>query len=112
MFDIMKMMGKVKEVQEKIKEAQAQLVHITAEGESGGGMVKTVVNGHRKVLSIEIDQDMIKPEDKEMIQDLVAAATNIALEKIDIAIKEEMKKSTEGVMPNIPGFDLSSMMGG
>ena len=110
MFDMMKMMGKVKELQDKMKEAQENLRHITTSAESGGGMVKVTVNGKKQILSIEIDDDLIKPADKEMLGDLVAAAANKAIEEVEILAKEEIKKSTEGIMPNIPGFDLGNMM--
>ena len=111
MFDIMGMMGKVKEAQAKIKEAQARLVHLTAEGEAGAGLVKVFVNGERKVMKIEMDESLLTPNDKEMLSDLVVAATNKALESIELKIKEEMKKATEGMLPNIPGMDLGSMFG-
>lgn len=109
MFDMMKMMGKMKEVQAKVKEAQANLVNIKAEGEAGAGMVKVTVNGLKQVESINIDQDIIKPEDKEMIQDLTVAAINKAIQEVEILAKEEMKKNTEGLIPNIPGLDLGGM---
>ncbi|WP_194777387.1 YbaB/EbfC family nucleoid-associated protein [Pararhodonellum marinum] len=109
MFDIMSIMNKVKEAQAKIKEKQASLVHLTAEGESGAGLVKVTVNGHRQVLKIDLDDSLITPDDKDMLQDLIVAATNKALEAIEINIKEEMKRATEGMMPNIPGMDLGSM---
>jgi DNA-binding YbaB/EbfC family protein len=110
MFDMMKMMGKMKEVQAKMKEAQENLVHITASSEAGGGLVRATVNGRKEVQLIEIDESLIKPEDKEMIQDLVVAAINKAMAEVEILAKEELKKSTEGVLPNIPGLDLSGLM--
>ncbi|HSF52403.1 MAG TPA: YbaB/EbfC family nucleoid-associated protein [Algoriphagus sp.] len=111
MFDIMGMMGKVKEAQAKIKEVQSRLVHLTAEGEAGAGMVKVLVNGDRKVMKIEMDESLITPKDKEMLSDLIVAATNKAMEDIEVKIKTEMKKATEGMIPNIPGMDLGSMFG-
>ncbi|MDN3668052.1 YbaB/EbfC family nucleoid-associated protein [Echinicola jeungdonensis] len=110
MFDFMNIMNKVKEAQAKIKEKQAELVHLTAEGESGAGMVKVVVNGHRKVVDIVIDDSLVNPDDKEMLKDLIVAATNKAYESIEVKIKEEMKKATEGLMPNIPGMDFGNMV--
>lgn len=110
MFDMMKMMGKMKEVQAKVKEAQENLVHITATGESGGGMVKATVNGKKEVINLDIDQDLVKPEDKEMLQDLVVAAINKALQEVEVLAKEELKKSTEGMLPNIPGLDLGGLV--
>ncbi|UII26556.1 YbaB/EbfC family nucleoid-associated protein [Fulvivirga maritima] len=110
MFDMMKMMGKMKEVQAKIKEAQENLVHLRAVGESGAGMVKATVNGKKEVIALEIDNDLVKPEDKEVLQDLIVAAVNKAIQEMDVTAKEEMKKSTEGMLPNIPGLDLSGLM--
>ncbi|WP_339813735.1 YbaB/EbfC family nucleoid-associated protein [uncultured Imperialibacter sp.] len=110
MFDMMKMMGKVKEVQDKMKAAQENLARIEVEGESGAGMVKAVVNGKKKLISLDIDPSLLNDKDKEMLQDLVIAAVNMATEKADEKAKEEIKKSTEGVLPNIPGFDFGSMV--
>ncbi|WOK05016.1 MAG: YbaB/EbfC family nucleoid-associated protein [Imperialibacter sp.] len=110
MFDMMKMMGKVKEVQDKMKAAQENLARIEVEGESGAGMVKAVVNGKKKLVSLDIDPSLLNDKDKEMLQDLVIAAVNMATEKADEKAKEEIKKSTEGVLPNIPGFDFGSMV--
>ncbi|OYX14482.1 MAG: DNA-binding protein [Algoriphagus sp. 32-45-6] len=111
MFDFMGMMGKVKEAQARIKEVQSKLVHLTAEGESGAGLVKVFVNGERKVLKIEMDESMLSPNDREVLSDLIVAATNKAMEAIDIKIKAEMKTATEGMLPNIPGMDLGNLFG-
>jgi len=112
MFDMMKMMGKVKEVQARMKEAQDNLVNLKVSGESGGGMVKVTVNGKKQVIEIDIDPTILKAEDKILIQDLVVAAVNIASDKAEVLAKEELKKSTDGILPNIPGMDFSSLMGG
>jgi hypothetical protein len=111
MMDMMKMFGKMKEIQSKIKNAQDQLGNIIAEGESGGGMVKAVANGKKQVLKIEIDKDIAKPEDVEMLQDLVVAAVNRALEAVEEKSKDFIQKETEGLL-NIPGVDLNSLMKG
>ena len=110
MLDMMKMLGKMKEVQAKLKEAQENLVNITTTAESGAGMVKATVNGKKQLVNLEIDNDIVNADDKEMMQDLIIAATNKALEEIEGQAKEELKKSTEGMLPNIPGLDLSGMM--
>ena len=112
MFDMMKMMGKMKEVQAKIKEAQDNLVNLRATGESGGGMVTVTVNGKKELLKIACDDSLIKPEDKEMLLDLIVAATNKANAEAEALAKEEMRKSTEGTIPNIPGLDLNGMFNG
>ena len=107
---MMKMMGKVKEVQDKMKAAQESLALIKVEGESGAGMVKAVVNGKKMLVSLDIDPSLLNDKDKEMLQDLVVAAVNMASEKADEKAKEELKKSTGGILPNIPGFDFGSMV--
>lgn len=111
MFDMMKMMGKMKEVQAKVREAQERLAHITTTAEAGGGMVKATVNGKKQLVNLDIDDDLVKPDDKEMLRDIIIAAVNKAMEQADELAKEEMKKSTEGMLPNIPGLDLSGFTG-
>ena len=111
MFDMMKMMGKVKEVQARMKEAQDKVALITASAESGGGMVTATVNGKKLLISLDIDPAILKSEDKVLVQDLIVAAVNKASDEVEILAKEEIRKSTEGILPNIPGMDLSSMMG-
>jgi DNA-binding YbaB/EbfC family protein len=111
MFDMMKMMGKMKEVQTRIKQAQDNLVNVRASGESGGGMVKATVNGKRQLIALDIDPALIKSDDRLVLQDLIVAAVNKATEEADVLAKEEMRRSTEGLLPNIPGMDFSSMMG-
>ena len=103
------MFGKMREMQTKLKEVQDNLGHITAEGESGGGMVKATVNGRKKVVSINIEESLMTPQDREMAQDLVVAAINNALQNVEAKSNEEIKKTTEGMMPNIPGLDFSKM---
>ncbi|MDX2303478.1 MAG: YbaB/EbfC family nucleoid-associated protein [Microscillaceae bacterium] len=109
MFDFKNLMGKVKEMQEKMQTAQENLVNIKASAESGAGMVKATVNGKKQLISLQIDKELLKPEDSEVMQDLIVAAVNKALQDVDILAKEELKKSTQGVLPNIPGFDFGNM---
>lgn len=111
MFDLMNMMGKIKEAQARMKEAQNNLTKVRASGESGGGMVKATVNGKKQVISVEIDPTLMRAEDKIILQDLVVAAINKASDEAEILAKEEIKKATDGLLPNIPGMDLSSFMG-
>lgn len=106
-MDLFNMMGKIKDVQAKIKEAQSELPGITAEGESGAGLVKVVVNGKKNVVSIDMDDTILT--DKVMAQDLIVAAINIGLNNVDEKVKEHMKGKTEGLLPNIPGFDLGGL---
>ncbi len=110
MFDMMQLLGKMKEVQAKLKEAQENLANITETAEAGAGMVKATVNGKKQVIKLEIDNDIINANDKEMMQDLIIAAINKALQDVEVLAREEIKKNTSGILPNIPGLDLSNMM--
>lgn len=110
MIDMMKMMGKVKEVQEKMREAQQELKTITVTAESGAGMVKATVNGVKELVSLDIDPSVYKEEDSQMMKDLIVAAVNKALAEADVRSREHIKNATEGFMPNIPGFDFNNMV--
>jgi len=111
MFDMMKMMGKMKEVQARVKEAQDNLGKIRVQGESGAGLVKATVTGKKQLISLDIDSSLMKADDKGILQDLIVAAVNKANEEAEITAKEERRKSTGGRLPNIPGLDLTGMMG-
>lgn len=108
MFDLNSMMGKIKEAQEQMKRTQEEIGKIIESAESGGGLVKATVNGHKQVLKIEIDEDIIKIEDKQLIEDLTVAAINLALNKIEEKTKSMMQNSVLQGMPNIPGLDLNN----
>lgn len=105
-MDLSNMMGKVRDMQAKLKEAQEKLDDLIVEGEAGAGMVRAEVNGKKKLLKLHIDEDVLKPEDREMMTDLIVAAVNNAMDKAEAAAKEEIQKSTDGIMPNIPGFNF------
>lgn len=106
----MDMMGKMKEVQSRMKDAQENLQQLIETGESGAGLVRVTVNGLKNVLKIEIDPDLIKPDDREMLQDLIVAATNKALQNVETKSREQLKQATEGLLPNIPGLNLDGFM--
>ncbi len=110
MLDMMKMMGKIKEVQENMKKAQEGLKDISASGEAGAGMVTATVNGQKEVINLAIDDSLINKDDKDMMKDLIIAAVNKAISEVDVKSKEHMKKATDGMLPNIPGFDLNNMV--
>lgn len=110
MFDMMKMMGKVKEAQEKMKEAQGELASITAKGSAGGDLVIAEANGLKQIIGLEIDDIVINGNDKQMMTDLIIAASNKALDEVSVLAQEHLQKATEGLLPNIPGMDLGSMM--
>ncbi|MCP4727075.1 MAG: YbaB/EbfC family nucleoid-associated protein [bacterium] len=97
-------------MQEQMLKAQEQLDQVKAEGTSGGGMVKVVANGKQEIESIKIDPEVVNSDDVEMLEDLVAAAVNQAIEKANEASKDKMNEATGGMlggMPpgmNMPGF--------
>tara|TARA_Y100000590_G_C15272938_1_gene845812 strand:+ start:33 stop:353 length:321 start_codon:yes stop_codon:yes gene_type:complete len=92
-------------MQKDMQKVQGELLDLKIDGQSGGGIVKVVVNGKKDPISISINEDVFK-EEKEMIEDLVLAAMKNALENADKIADEKMKKVTGGSMPNlnIPGF--------
>ena len=92
-------------MQKNMLKAQSELIELKVEGQSGGGMVKIVVNGKKDPVSIHIDENILK-EDKDMIEDLILAAMKNALENAEKVAEDKMKSATGGNMPNlnIPGF--------
>ena len=97
--------GMTEEIQKKVGEAVAvvkQKAEKTVEATSGGGMVKVVANGRQQVLSIQIEKEVVDPDDVDMLQDLVLAAVNDALLKSQEMVTNEMNKLTGGI--NIPGL--------
>ncbi len=112
-MNMMDMFGKMKEVQSRMKDAQETLSTVVETGESGAGMVKVTVNGLKNVLKVEIDPDLIKSSndaDREMLQDLIVAATNKAMANVDTKAREHLRQATEGLLPNIPGLNLDGLM--
>lgn len=96
------MMKQVKKMQEQMMKAQEELGNKTVEGTAGGGVVTVVVNGHKKVQHITIKPEAVDPEDVDMLQDLVVAAVNDALSKVDELANQDLGKYTGGM--NIPGL--------
>ncbi|AKH41914.1 hypothetical protein FHS61_002556 [Altererythrobacter atlanticus] len=95
-------------IQKQMNEAQAKLDSIEVEGVSGGGLVKIRCSAKGRILGVSIDDSLIAPEEKGMLEDLVAAAFNDARQKADNAANEEMQKVQSGMgLPpgfNFPGF--------
>ncbi|AIQ10709.1 MULTISPECIES: YbaB/EbfC family nucleoid-associated protein [Paenibacillus] len=102
MNNMNQMMKQVKKMQEQMLKAQEELGNKTVEGSSGGGVVTVQVNGHKKLLSIEIKPEAVDPEDVEMLQDLVLTAVNDALTKAEELASSDMGKFTGGM--KIPGL--------
>ncbi len=96
------LMQQAQEMQQKMATLQETLKDTTATGSSGGGMVTVTANGHNEIIAVNIEQNIISVDEREMLQDLITAATNDALRKVKQISKEEMSKLTGGV--NIPGI--------
>jgi DNA-binding YbaB/EbfC family protein len=111
MNNMANMFGKFSELQEKVEEAKQELAKLEVEAEAGGGMVKVKANGKRQILSIKLDKDVIDPEDAEMMEDLVVAGVNKALDKAEEAAQERMQETYKDILPGggIPGMDLSKL---
>ncbi len=101
------MFGKIMDMQRRVSETQEALAAKTVAAEAGGGMVKVTANGAQRVVSIKIERDAIDPEDLELLEDLIIAGVNKALEEAAGLAREEMQKAAGGMLP--PGFDLSQL---
>ncbi|WP_410513029.1 YbaB/EbfC family nucleoid-associated protein [Paenibacillus sp. BR2-3] len=102
MNNMNQMMKQVKKMQEQMLKAQEELGSKIIEGSSGGGVVTVQVNGHKKLLSIQIKPEAVDPEDVEMLQDLVITAVNDALAQAEELANSDMGKFTGGM--KIPGL--------
>ncbi len=102
MKNMNQMMKQVKKMQQEMEKAQEDLKDKTIETTSGGGMVKVVANGHKQILSITINRDVVDPEDVEMLQDLILTAINDALNQVDQMVSDDLGKYTGGL--NMPGL--------
>lgn len=104
-LNINSMMEQMKKLQDDVARTQEELARKTVSGESGAGMVSVVMNGALELVSVHIDPTILKPEDAQMVQDLVVAAVNKALENARALSDQELKK-VSGLLPNIPGLDF------
>ncbi len=96
------MMKQAQKLQSKMLKLQEELAAKTVEATAGGGMVTVVANGKQQIVSIKVEEEVVDPEDVEMLQDLILAAVNDALAKSQAMVSGEMGKLTGGL--NIPGL--------
>lgn len=97
------MMQQIQGLQKKMQDAQEDVKRLQVTGNAGAGLVKATVNGKHQAVKIEIDDSLIG-DDKEMLEDLVAAAFNDAVAKASAAAEEAMKSAAGGMLP--PGFKM------
>lgn len=102
MGNMQKMMKQMQKMQKDMAKAQEELAEKTIEGTAGGGMVTVVVNGQKEIIEVNIKEEVVDPEDIEMLQDLVLAATNDALKKMEELTNDTMGQFTKGL--NMPGL--------
>ncbi len=100
-MDIQYLMRQAKKLEKAVADAKEKLADIAVEAESGGGLVKVAMNGRCEVTRLEIDPRALDPVDKAMLEDLVTAAVNAAVEKARAAADAHMAKATGGI--KIPG---------
>jgi len=100
-----KMLKQVQDMQKAMAKAQEELAQETVEASAGGGTVTVVVTGSLEVREVRIDPDAVDPDDVEMLQDLVVAATNEALRAAQALAQQKLGGATSGIdLPNIPGL--------
>lgn len=105
MPDFDEMLRMAQEMQSKLMQAQQDLDLVEVEGVSGGGLVKIRASAKGRIIAVEIDESLLSPSEKQMVEDLVAAALNDARAKADIAADEAMRGATGGIeLP--PGLKL------
>lgn len=105
MKDMQDIMAMAQNVQAELQKAQEGLDTIEVEGAAGGGLVKVKASAKGRVIGIDIDESLLAPGEKGMLEDLIAAAFNDARAKADAAASAEMSKMTSG-LPLPPGFKL------
>lgn len=105
MASLMKNLPKIREEMDKL---QSRLAQLSTEGDAGGGMVKVKVNGHQEILACTLSDEAYKLNDRELLEDLIVAATNQALKKIKQQAAEETSKMATGLgLP--PGMNLPGL---
>lgn len=110
---MMNLLGNKSKLQDEMQKFQASIATITAEGTAGGGMVTVKVNGRMEVLGVKISEDAIRLNDREMLEDLVAAATNQALSKARelLAVETQKVAANMGIPPGMLGGGMGGLSG-
>ena len=98
------LMKQAQRMQRQMEEAQKELEEKEVEAAAGGGAVKVKVSGKKEIVAVTIDPEVVDPEDVEMLEDLIVAALNEALEKVDAESSSAMSKLTGGMGGGMPGL--------
>jgi len=105
MTDFMGLMKQAAALKSKMEEMQAELDNAEVEGAAGGGLVRVILSGKGEMKSVRLDEQLLKPSDKEIVEDLIVAAHTDARRKADALLQEKMKAVTGG-LPLPPGMKL------
>ncbi len=98
------LLKQAQKMQDAMQKAQEGLSEITVEGSAGGGMVTVKATAEQKILEIKINPEVIDPDDAEMLEDMILAAVNQAMDVAKKRAQEELSSATGGMLPNIPGL--------
>ncbi|MDP9137385.1 MAG: YbaB/EbfC family nucleoid-associated protein [Pseudomonadota bacterium] len=105
MKNLGQMMKQVQELQSRMQDMQARLDTLLIEGQSGGGLVKVTLNGKGVMKALNVDASLLKPDEREIMEDLIVAAHADAKGRMEATLAEEMKEMTGG-LPLPPGFQF------
>ncbi|MBZ0162582.1 MAG: YbaB/EbfC family nucleoid-associated protein [Notoacmeibacter sp.] len=105
MKDLMGLMSKAREMQQKMQAMQEEMANITADGQSGGGMVTVTLSGKGEMRGLKIDPSLFREDDVEILEDLILAAHNEAKAKVEQIVQEKTQELTAG-LPIPPGMKL------
>ncbi|MEM1269713.1 MAG: YbaB/EbfC family nucleoid-associated protein [Bacteroidota bacterium] len=101
------MFGRMMDLQKKMADAQDALADKVTTAEAGGGMIKVTVNGLMKVKSIKVDPTVVDPSDIELLEDLIVAGVNKAMDEAKVMAQQEMRNAAGGLMP--PGMNMNDL---
>jgi len=107
--DVMKLLRQFQKIQGEMKKVQEEIAKEEVIGSSGGGMVEVTINGKFEVVDIRIEKKLLKGDDAEMLEDLILAAVNSAMSKVQELIKERLGQITGGLQ--LPGMGIPGLFG-
>jgi hypothetical protein len=112
MFDIFNILNKVKDVQAKITEVKTKMASITIDKVSSNNLIKVRLNGKKHLVDLHIDDSLLNIMNKDVLIESMCEAINKAMEEVDAMYETELKKNIEGILPHIPGLDLTNLFSG
>jgi len=107
--DVMKLLRQFQKLQGEMKKVQEEIAKEEVTGSSGGGMVEVTINGKFEVVDVRIEKKLLKGDDAQMLEDLILAAVNSAMSKVQELIKERLGQITGGLQ--LPGMGIPGLFG-